>query len=789
MTLQEKLESGFLLFDGGTGTVLQSMGLKAGEAPEEENIKNPENIVKLHKSYIEAGADIIKSNTFGLNRLKFGARAEMLAVKAMENAKKAVFESEREAFIAFDVGPTGRLLKPLGDLDFEEAVSVFSHIIKIGAENGADLILIETMNDSYETKAAVLAAKESCDLPVFVTNVYDEGMKLMTGCDPLGMVALLEGLGVDAIGLNCGYGPDKMLNTVKELYKYASVPIIVNPNAGLPRMENGKTFFDISPEKYAEYMKEIAKSGGRILGGCCGTTPEYIRKTAEAIENITPCEITSKNYTVVSSYTHGELIGEKPLLIGERINPTGKSKFKEALRENNIEYILNEAVSQQEKGVHILDVNVGLPEIDEAAVMENSIKAIQSVSDLPLQIDTSNIEAMERAMRVYNGKPMVNSVNGKKEIMEAVFPLVKKYGGVCVALTLDASGIPENTAGRIKIAEKIYKTAGKYGISKKDIVVDTLAMTVSSDTKNACVTLDALEKIRSSGVNTVLGVSNISFGLPNRDYINSAFFTMALQKGLSCGIINPYSKEMMYAYKSFLALSDMDESCIGYIDFATADKSVKIETKTEADNLKTAIVKGFCDSAGALAREKLKSEEPIKIINEEIIPTLDEVGKGFEAKTVFLPSLLMSAEAAKNAFEVIKEKMKTDGGENAKRGKIVLATVKNDIHDIGKNIVKVLLENYGFDVIDLGKDVPPEEIVDAAVLNNVKLVGLSALMTTTVVSMEETINALRKAGADCKIVVGGAVLTQKYADMIGADKYARDAMETVRYAEEIFGKA
>ena len=786
MNLKEKLRSGFLFFDGGTGTVLQSMGLQPGQPPEEENILNPQNIINLHKSYLDAGADIIKANTFGLNRLKFGERAEMLAVKAMQNAREAVKACGKEAFIAFDVGPTGKLLKPLGDLDFEEAVSVFSHIIKVGAENGADLILIETMNDSYETKAAVLAAKESCNLPVFVTNVYDESGKLMTGCDPLGMAAMLEGLGVDAIGLNCGYGPDKMLDTVKALYKYTSVPIIVNPNAGLPRVENKKTVFDISPDRFAEYMREIAKEGGRILGGCCGTTPEYIEKTVSALKNMKPAEITEKNYTVVSSYTHGVVIGEKPVLIGERINPTGKARFKEALRENNIEYILNEAVTQQEKGVHILDVNVGLPEIDEPSVMENAVKTIQSVSDLPLQIDTSDMEAMERAMRVYNGKPMVNSVNGKKEIMDKVFPLVKKYGGVCVALTLDENGIPETWEGRVEIAEKIYKTAEAYGISKKNIVVDTLAMTVSSNTKNANVTLDALEHIRKSGINTVLGVSNISFGLPNRDFINSAFFTIALQKGLSCGIINPYSKEMMYAYKSFLALSDMDENCLSYIDFASNSPVQKEEVKKETSDLKTAIIKGFCESAAVIAADMCEKTDPLKLINEEIIPALDEVGRGFEAKTVFLPSLLMSAEAAKCAFSVLSEKMKSLGAESEKKGKIILATVKDDIHDIGKNIVKVLLANYGFEVIDLGKDVSVETIVETAISENIKLVGLSALMTTTVVSMEKTIKALRDAGADCKVVVGGAVLTQEYADMIGADKYARDAMETVRYAEQIF---
>ena len=787
MNIKEKIKDGFLFFDGGTGTVLQSMGLKAGSPPEEENVNNPRLIIDLHKKYIDAGADIIKTNTFGINRLKFGERTEKLVISALNNAKTAVKECGKETYIALDIGPSGKLLKPLGDLEFEDAVTLFGEVVRIGAKNGADLVLIETMNDSYETKAAVLAAKENCTLPVFVTNVYDESGKMMTGCDPLGMTAMLEGLNADAIGLNCGFGPDKMKKTVETLYKYASVPIIVNPNAGLPRVENGETVFDIDPDTFAMQMKEIAMLGGRILGGCCGTTPEHIKRAKKAVSDLKPLPITEKNYTVVSSYTHGVIIGDKPILIGERINPTGKPRFKEALRQNNTDYILNEAVSQQEKGVHILDVNVGLPEIDEPAVMESSVKAIQAVSDLPLQIDTSNFEAMERAMRIYNGKPMVNSVNAKKESMEKIFPLIKKYGGVCVALTLSEEGIPETADGRVEIAERIYKTAEKYGISKKNIVVDTLAMTISSDTKNANVTLDALSKVRRSGVNTVLGVSNISFGLPSREYINSAFFIMALQKGLSCGIINPYSKEMMYAAKSFSALADRDESCLDFIGFASALPSEKQETKTQNTDLKTAVIKGFCDLAGQTAAELLKTEKPLKVINEYIIPALDEVGKGFEAKTVFLPSLLMSAEAAQKAFDVIKEKMSGDNSANVKKGKIILATVKDDIHDIGKNIVKVLLSNYGFDVIDLGKDVPPEVIVEKAMADDVPIVGLSALMTTTVSSMEQTIKALRKAGAKCKIVVGGAVLTQEYADMIGADKYARDAMETVRYAEEILG--
>ncbi len=793
MNILEKIKSGFTYFDGGMGTMLQDRGLAPGELPELWNLTHSEDIVEIHREYLAAGCNIIKTNTFGANRLKFENLEEVIEA-GIANAKKAISCFDGDRYTAFDLGPCGKMLKPLGDLEFEDAVSLFADSIKIAAKCGVDLILIETMNDCYETKAAVLAAKENSDLPVFVTNVYDENAKLMTGADPAAMTAMLEGLGVDAIGMNCSLGPDQMKGIVPKIEAEASLPIIVNPNAGLPKSVSGKTVYDVDAEQFSEYMKEIAASGATILGGCCGTTPEFIRKTIEKTSHLSFKLPKKKNHTVISSYTHAVKIGGVPVLIGERINPTGKSKFKQALRENNLDYILNEGITQQDAGADVLDVNVGLPEIDETAMMINVVSELQAVSDLPLQLDTVDAGAMEKAMRLYNGKPLVNSVNGKQESMDAIFPLVKKYGGVMIALTIGKSGIPETAQGRYEIARDIVEKAEAYGIDRKNIVVDPLAMTVSSDTQSANVTLDSIRLIEQRlGVHTSLGVSNISFGLPNRDFVTSTFFAIALQSGLDCAIMNPFSFEMMKIYHCYKALRGMDDNCSEYIEYAsgiTAQQSVKTTekkadgTSDSGDPLMHAIIKGLKDKAGSIAEQLVKESDPLEVVNTQIIPALDIVGKGFEDKTVFLPQLLMSADAAKMAFESVKAAL--SNSDRPEKGTIILATVKGDIHDIGKNIVKVLLSNYGFNVIDLGKDVPPEKIRDCAVENNIKLVGLSALMTTTVPSMEETIKLLRKDCPGTKVVVGGAVLTQEYADMIGADCYARDAMETVRYAEEFF---
>lgn len=787
MTIREEIGKKILFFDGGMGTLLQEQGLQAGELPETWNLKNPEPIIQIHKAYLAAGADIILANTFGANRFKYGGDLEKIVTAGVANAKKAVAESGKKAYVALDIGSTGKLLKPMGTLDFEEAVGVFAEIIRVGEKAGADLILIETMSDTYELKAAVLAAKENSTLPIMATVIFDESKKMLTGASPQVVVSLLEGLGVDALGINCGLGPKQMKEIVKELLKYASIPVIVNPNAGLPRSENGKTVFDVGAEEFAEDMEEIVTMGAWFAGGCCGTTPAHIQAMVEKCKEITPVPITPKNYTFVTSYSTAVELGGRPVIIGERINPTGKSKFKQALRNHNIDYILEEGVKQEDSGAHILDVNVGLPEIDEAAMMETIVYELQSIMPIPLQIDTTNMEAMERALRIYNGKPMINSVNGKAEIMEQVFPLVKKYGGVVVGLALDEDGIPDTTEGRLAIAEKIYQTGEKYGISRKDIVIDALVMTMSTNNESAKITLDTVKEITARGGKTVLGVSNISFGLPQRELINAAFFTMAMNNGLSAGIINPNAKAMRQAYDTFCVLGGYDVQCMNYIEnYAVTDAPNAVAKPAAAKlNLTDSIIKGLKDQAYRATEEELKTKEPMEIINGELVPALDVVGQGFEKGTMFLPQLLMSAEAAKAGFEAIRQYVQSHGEAQEKKATIVIATVKGDIHDIGKNIVKVLLENYGYEVIDLGKDVPPEKIVETVVDKHAPLVGLSALMTTTVVNMEESIKELHKEAPWCKIMVGGAVLTQEYADMIGADFYGKDAMQSVYYAERL----
>jgi len=781
------------------GTLLQKRGLKPGELPERWNITHADIVTEIHKSYYDAGSNVVSANTFGANSLKFSDDELDIIIKAaIENVKSAREQSssKKEKFVALDLGPSGKLLKPFGDLDFEDAVNVFAKTVKLGEKYGADLIIIETMNDSYETKAALLAAKENSSLPVIVSNAYGEDGKLMTGASPAAMVCMLEGMGADAIGANCSLGPNMLRGVSEELLENASVPVILKPNAGLPRLQDGETVFDITSQEFANEVISLVKKGVRVIGGCCGTTPEYIKLLSDMVQDMTPCEIKEKNNTVVSSYTHTVKFGKKPVLIGERINPTGKKRFKQALLENDMDYILSEGVNQQEKGVDILDVNVGLPEIDEVSLLQSAVCELQAVINLPLQIDTADFDAMEKALRRYNGKAMINSVNGKKESMEAIFPLVKKYGGVVVALTLDENGIPETAEGRIKIAEKILKTAAEYGISKKDIVFDTLAMTISADNHAALATLKALEKIKTElGCHTSLGVSNVSFGLPGRDAINGTFFAMALERGLSAAIMNPYSVDMMRTYYTFCALKGLDENCEKYIGVADMFIPSKEPTKTgKAENtitsgteLQKAIIKGFKEKAGEITAELLREVPPLDIVQNEIIPALNIAGEGFEKKTVYLPQLLMSAEAAKSAFEKIKAFM-SNGKTTETKGKIIIATVYGDIHDIGKNIVKLLLENYGFDVLDLGKDVPVSKVVEAAVNLNAPLVALSALMTTTTPAMEETIKELKIKAPWCKTVVGGAVLTKDYAEKIGADRYAKDAMETVRYAEEVFSQ-
>lgn len=781
--LAKLLGKRLIFFDGAMGTLLQKAGLPQGELPENWSLTHPETILEIHKGYLDAGCDIIKANTFGANRLKAGEKAPELARAGVALARKAIAETGH-GYAALDVGPTGRLLKPMGDLGFDDAYNAFAEMVRAGGE--ADCILIETMGDTMELKAAVLAAKENSSLPVFATMIFDERGRLLTGADIPAAVAMLEGLGVDALGLNCGFGPAQMLPLVDELTQCCSIPLIVNPNAGLPVVVDGKTFYNVSPEDFAQTMREVAKRGVWMLGGCCGTTPAHLRREVELCKDLPPLPLPDNRRTVVSSGTMAVEIGPDPVIIGERINPTGKSRFKQALREQDIDYILSEGVAQQESGAHILDVNVGLPEIDEAEMMGKVVSELQSVVTLPLQIDTTDPAAMETALRHYNGKAMINSVNGKQESMETVFPLAKKYGGVIVALTIDEGGIPETAAGRLAVAEKIIRTAESYGIGRENIVVDALTMAISSGQQAAMATLEALKLIKGKlGVKTVLGVSNVSFGLPRREIVNSAFYLTALQAGLDAAIINPKSAAMMQSYHAFRALFAHDSQCADYIAVYGGQEAPAAPSPQSGLTLFEAVVRGLKEDAAQQAAAALAASEPLAVINETLIPALDQVGKGFEQGTVFLPQLLMSADAAKAAFSVVKDTLSRSGEAQRKKGKVILATVKGDIHDIGKNIVKVLLENYGFDVIDLGKDVPPETVVETAAAQNVRLVGLSALMTTTVPSMEETIRQLRAAKPDCLVMVGGAVLTQEYADMIGADFYAKDAMGSVHYAERV----
>lgn len=790
MNIRDFIKNNIVYLDGGMGTLLQKSGLQPGELPEHWNISHPEVIREIHKNYYDSGSNVVNTNTFGANTLKFSIDEldEIIchAVKNADEARKAS-SGEQEKFIALDVGPTGKLLKPLGDLDFEDAVKIFAETIRLGVKYGVDLITIETMNDSYETKAAVLAAKENSDLPIIVTNAYGENGRLMTGANPAVMAAMLEGMGVDAIGANCSLGPKQLMDVMDELLKYCSVPVAFKPNAGLPKSDGKVTYYDVDADEFAQDIKLSVENGVRIVGGCCGTTPEYIKKVCELTRGMKPKEIEKKTYSVCTSYNKAVFFGEKPILIGERINPTGKKRFKQALLENDIGYILQEAVNQQAKGVHVLDVNVGLPGIDEAQMLTTSVCELQCVTDLPLQIDSSDPVAMESALRRYNGKAMINSVNGKEENMNAIFPLVKKYGGFVVALTLDEKGIPSTVEGRMKIARKILLTAALYGINKKDIIFDPLAMTVSADKMSAVTTLETVKKITEQlGCNTSLGVSNVSFGLPSRELVNAAFFTTAMENGLSAAIMNPYSARMMEAYYSFNVVKGLDDNCMDFINFAS-QQEVQPTVKHESSlTLKEAIEKGLKEKSSEITTAMLGENAPLDIVNSHVIPALDDVGRRFEEKKLFLPQLLMSAEAAKASFEVIKAAMEADGN-SVKKGNIIIATVHGDIHDIGKNIVKLLLENYGYNVIDLGKNVPPETVLNAVIENHAPLVGLSALMTTTVPAMEETVKLVKEKAPWCKTIVGGAVLTQDYADKIGADKYAADAMESVRYAETVIG--
>ena len=797
MKLKELLQKGPFFLDGGMGTLLQARGLKPGEAPEKWGMTHPDVITEIQRSYYEAGTDMVLSNTFGVHPLRYSVEecGEMVrtAIACADKARKAISDG-KERFIALDLGPCGKLLKPLGNLDFEEAVQGFAEVVRFGVQYGADCVFIETMNDSAEARAALLAAKENSDLPVLVSCAYGADGKLMTGGTPESVVAMLEGLGADAVGVNCSLGPDALAPIVERYLAAASVPVLMKPNAGLPQEQNGKTVYNVGPEEFSADIVPLIEKGLRIIGGCCGTTPDFIRTVKKAAEGKIPPAIEPKEHTVIASRGHTVELGKDPVIIGERINPTGKKRLRKALEEGDMAYVLNEAIVQEEHGAEVLDVNVGTPGVDEPALLEQAVQELQAVTDLPLQLDTSDPEAMRRALRVYNGKALINSVNGKQEVMDAIFPLVKKYGGAVVALTLDEGGIPGTAEGRLAIAEKILKEAAKYGIRPKDILFDTLTMTVSTDGNAARVTLDALKMIREkTGCGTVLGVSNVSFGLPVREVLGSVFLTLALERGLSGAIMNPLNERMMGAMISFRTLTGRDENCAAYIQYANDLPTMQAVTpaagaagsakETEAKGLRRAVVKGLCKEAANLTRSALEEgRDSLDLVKEEIIPALDEVGQGFETKKIFLPQLMMSAEAAEAAVAEIK-KMAGNRDAQASKGIVVLATVKGDIHDIGKNIVKLLLENYGFTVADLGKDVPPETVLEAVERLHAPICGLSALMTTTVPAMAETVALVHEKAPWCKVMVGGAVLTEEYAREIGADGYGKDAMASVRLAE------
>lgn len=784
MKLEELLGKRLVFVDGGMGTMLQAAGLTGGEAPERWNLTHPETVAEVHRAYLAAGCDIVTANTFGATGARFGAELQKVIQAGVKLARQGV-EEAGHGFAAFDMGPTGKLLAPYGELPFQEAVSLYRQAAAWGAEAGADLIIIETMGDPYEMKAAVLGAREACDLPILATMMADVNGRLLTGGTVETMAVLLDGLGVTALGLNCGLGGPEMLPLLRRIRRVTERPLLCSPNAGLPRMAGGRTVFPAGPEAFAQAQRELAQAGAWLLGGCCGTTPEHIRAMVAACREVTPAPVPPVTETWISSGSEAVCLDHGPVIIGERINPTGKKRMQEALRTGDVNYLLKEAVNQSAAGAAVLDVNVGLGGVDEAAWMERAVSAIQGVCTCPLQLDTADPEALARGLRAYNGKALINSVSGKQEVMDQVFPLAKRYGGTVVALLLDEEGIPDTAEGRVAIARRIMAEAARYGIAKRDLVMDALTMTVSTGERNALVTLETLRRCREElGVRTVLGVSNISFGLPQREKLAGPFLTLALGAGLDAAILNPLSEAMMDAWQAALTLTGRDKGCRAYLERFACAAPVKSGAQA-AFSLEEAVRRGLRAEAERAARERLsEGEAPMDLVEKRLLPALTQVGDGYEAGTLFLPQLLMSAEAAQGAFALVQQALGEKSTGMRRQGRIALATVEGDIHDIGKNIVKVLLESYGFEVVDLGKNVRPEQVLAAVQAEKLHMVGLSALMTTTVPAMERTIALLRREAPDCRVVVGGAVLTPELAAAIGAHAYARDAMDTVRFARE-----
>ena len=780
-------ENETIIFDGAMGTMLQKRGLKRGEIPELLNLTSPEIIRSIHDEYFDAGCDVVSANTFGANRYKAEKTGRSLAdlvSSAVEIAKKAA-SCRKKKYAALDIGPCGRVLQPTGDLPFEEAVEVFSEIVRAGSKAGADLILLETFTDLYELKAALIAVKENSNLPVLATMSFEENGTSFFGATVESMVLTLQALGADALGVNCSLGPKQLVPIVERLLRASSIPVMVQPNAGLPLFENGEARYDVTSEEFADHIKKFVEEGAVIVGGCCGTDPGYIRLVKERLKGVTSLRKRPPLRTGVCSPSRSVFFGDDTVIIGERLNPTGKKALQAALRVKDMDHVLKEAIRQQEQGAHILDVNMGLPDIDEPEMLKKAVIEIQSVVDLPLQLDSSDPNALEKTARVYNGKPLINSVNGKKVSLQKILPIVKKYGAAVLGLTLDDDGIPSSAEGRLRIARNIMEEAQKIGIPKEDVLIDCLVMTVSAQQEQAAETLKAVRMVREElGLKTVLGVSNVSFGLPSRPIINRTMLTMALMQGLDAPIMNPGDEGMREAIAAFRVLMGKDPQAAGFI--AEYSGSHEMQPKKEAGtersfDLPQAIKHGLKREAEKATESLLSKIGPLEIIENEIIPSLDSVGKEYESQTIFLPQLIKSAEAAKASFELLRRIISKEGSAGSEvRAKMVIATVQGDIHDIGKNIVKVIMENYNFRMIDLGKDVPPEKVVEAVKENSAEIVGLSALMTTTVSSMKTTIDLLRKECPWVKVIVGGAVLTDSLAEYVGADHYAKDAMQAVR---------
>ena len=798
-------QSNTILLDGGMGTMLQAAGLKLGARPEELNITDPALIEGIHGQYAAAGSRIVNANTFGSSAHKLAGSAytlEQVITAGIENCKRAC--APYGALTALDVGPLGELLEPSGTLAFEDAVAEYARIVKAGEAAGADLIFFETYTDLYELKAALLAAKENTRLPILASMSFEAGGRTFTGCTVESFAATARGLGADAVGINCSLGPKEIFPMAKRLAEAVpgNFPVFVKPNAGLPRADGSG--YDITPQLFALQMKPYRELHLFAAGGCCGTTPEFIKLLNGTFAGCTPGRPAHRMPSVLCTPVDTVTV-DGITVVGERINPTGKKRFQQALREGDMNYVLEQAVSQAEAGAQILDVNVGAPGVDEPVLMEQVVKALQSVTSLPLQLDSSNVEALARGLRVYNGKPIVNSTNGEPEKLAAILPLCKKYGAAIVGLAIDEKGIQPKAADRVAIARRITEAALAAGIPREDIYIDCLTLTASAQQEDVLATVQALEACKKElGVRTVLGVSNISFGLPCRTYLNTTFLTMAMYAGLDLAIMNPSSEEMMAAVYAYNVLTNRDKQSTKYIErfadrvpastaLAQAAKAVPAASAAEAEltgpyaALMKAVEKGLKGDAAAHTRALLAEKQPLEVVDEALIPALDIVGAKYEKGTLFLPQLLQAASAAQSAFEEIKTAIAQKGEGSASKGRIVLATVKGDVHDIGKNIVRVILENYGFEVLDLGRDVPVETVVDTVREKDVHLVGLSALMTTTLKSMEETIAALRAAKLDCKIMVGGAVLTPEYAEKIGADWYAKDAKRSADIAKEFFG--